>query len=275
MEQRWVYIRSSDFVAANETVSDYAAKWPARNLWRDADATQMNQVTRVYWPTNVTSESDGIYSSSARYAHAPLVIDKDDYRLPLRTFGKHTSQYVTLSDVCVWNQVSQGVIGDPQGLPRSKITVGKTNHATTTPTIWLNTGATAEMEGIGSTAVRMTVNNTLERTVPLSGMREAGCREIGEFELSEFGRIYSIDDEDDPPKPWNLTLNVVLSFQGEIVRENSTSIDGMEGGKLLFGASYVKPNERDDEDDEEDAGGALHMTWSSLIIGLSLGFLVL
>lgn len=275
LEQRWVHIRSSDFVASNESVADYSLRWPARNLWRDADATQLDQVTRVYWSTNVTSESDGIYSSSARYERAPPVIEKGDYRLPIQSFGRHTSQYVTLSDVCVWNQVSEDIMGTTKGMPRSEITVGETNYATTTPTIWLNTGATSEMQGIGSTAIRMTVNNTLERTVPLTGRREAGCTEIGEFELGEFRGIHSYDDDDDPPKPWNLTLSVVLTFEGEVVRENSTSIDGMEDGKLVFGEGYVKPNERAEEEDDDDAGVSLRVAWSSLVIGLLLGYLIL
>lgn len=273
-DQRWVHIRSSDFVPTNESVSDYSLRWPARLLWRDADATQLNQATRVYWPTNVTAESDGVYSSSARYARAPPVIDEDDYQLPLQGFGRHTSQYVTLSDVCVWNQAGESRIGSEKGLPRSEITVGKWNYATTTPTVWLDTGATAEMKGIGSTAIRMTVNNTLERTVPLSGKREGGCSTTGVFELGEFGGVHSSDDEDDPPKPWNLTLSVTLSFEGEIVQENSTSIDGLEDGKLVFGKGYVKPGEQDEEDDE-DAGRAVRVAWSSLVIGLLLAYLVL
>ncbi|SPO06739.1 uncharacterized protein DNG_09433 [Cephalotrichum gorgonifer] len=173
-EQRWVYIRSSDFVATNGTVSDYSERWPVRNKWRDADATQLNQVTRVYWPTKITSEDGGVYSSSAEYSHEPPSVNKADYNLPVRSYGKHTSQYVTLSDVCSFHQETEGIFGDAAALPRSEITTGDTNIATTTPTLWLATGATAEMAGIGGNSVQMTLNNSLERVAPLSGDRKAG-----------------------------------------------------------------------------------------------------
>lgn len=276
-EQRWVYIRSSDF-ATNETMGDYSEAWPIFNPYRHSDATQLNRGTRVYWQTNVTSEGGGIYASSAEYSQAPPVIDRDDFELPPSRFlGRHSSQYVTLSDVCVWNQVTEDSHGNTDTLRRSEISVVEHGIGTTSPTLWLTTGAAAAISGIGSYSAKMSLNNSLEKTVPLSGGRIGGCGETDHFELSHFGPIYSEDEEESAfPRPWNLTLNIALSFEGSIIEENSTGIDGMDDGKLLFASGYDSGKWWYPDDGDDDAGSRmLPMAWTSLIIGLLLRVLVL
>lgn len=277
-EQRWVYIRSSDF-ATNESIPDFSEAWPIYNPYRDSDATRLGRGTRVYWQTNVTSEGGGVYASSAEYSQMPPVIDSDDYDLssvPNRFLGRYSSQYVTLSDVCVLNQVTVNSRGSTVTLPQSRISVAEEGVGTTSPTLWLTTGAAASMSGIGSYAVSMTLNNSLERAVPLSGGRRGGCGEPGQFQLSHFGPIYSEDEEDSAfPRPLNLTLNIALSFQGSIIRENSTGIDGMDDGKLLFASGYDARTWDSSNDDNDGGSRMLYVAWTSLIIGLLLRVLVL
>lgn len=240
--QRWVYIRSSDFIVRNETLRDpdNSVFWSLLDTWRDSDATRLNQDTRVYWPTNITSGSDGVYAARAEYAQTPPGMRALDYRLSSRIYGKHTSQFVTLSDVCVRNQVRNSITSSPEGMPSSHIDNGEESRRTSTPTVWLTKGATAELLNMGAASMTMTLNNSLDATVPLSGGREAGCpgSDPDPFEMGHFGLVHSKDDTSADPKPWTVTLSISVSFQGSIVRENSTSIDGFENGKLVFGETY-------------------------------------
>ncbi|EEY23461.1 conserved hypothetical protein [Verticillium alfalfae VaMs.102] len=289
-KQRWVYIRSSDFVISNYTReynTVFSPYWT--NRYDDSDATDLEETTRVYWPTNITAEDDGTFSAQAEYAQAPPIINSKDYIGSFPRPGKHTSQYVTVKSVCSMNQryyedeedidTVRGSDGakrrrqDDDGFDEN----GERIWYSSNPTFWLDKGATMEMAGIGADQMTLTLNNSLDKAIPWMGEREGGCSpdEREPFELSNFNPMQSAAYEGQGLRPWNVTLRISLSFEGSIVRENSTTVNGVEGGKLLFNAGY-KLDEAIEEEEEEDnksiAAQAMFKGYAVLIVVMVAGF---
>lgn len=288
MYQRWVYLRSSDFVVWPSNYSWVIPFSPWRmDRYADADATAFRNETRVYWDTTISQDGDGsVYSARATYKTAPPVIQAKDYAddddwSP----GLYSSQYVTLSDVCASGQeqvdghgtneldavdvLRQQLAEDDGARKVRRATLS--NETVESPTVWLSEGATAQMEGIGSRNASFTLNQTLRETVPWMNHREPGCpQDTIPFEQAEFFPMQSDEYEDGTRvSPWNITVNIRLSFEGTLVGENSTTITGEEDGKLLFDAEYRTSN-----DDGENAAVGLSVWSGSLMLGALATLLV-
>ena len=272
--QRWVYIRSSDFVLTNYTPAWDSPFRPFRTYkYEDMDATQLDETTRVYWRTNVSSEADGTFSAHAEYTEMPPRINPDDYIGPRWSPGQSTSQYVTLSDVCHYKQklIDESLsLRDTQNHERSLTGSPKSRADTriwyaSPRTLWLSRGATAELSGIGHDSMTIKINNTLKETPVWKGKREQGCSSNSNdpFELSEFHLSQSEDHKGPVPRPWNITVSVSISFEGSLVQENSTSISGLSNGKLQFAETYQITPTSEEEDDKSQSVAlqASHLMW--------------
>jgi len=231
--QRWVHLRSSDFVVPQ----GYA----------ETDATRSHRETRVYWPTNITATGENTFSARAVYDELPILTalsnSRSDPDVDPSDDGPRTSQYITLSDVCYYYQTQPEGIGGP--IPASFITEADDIELATTPTIWLPKGTTADIKGIGGSSVSFTLNSSLERITPYVSLKRDDCTinpaVTEQFEWKKFSHLNSLRNED---AVWNLTLTVSLSFRGETVRENSTRITGVNDGLPVFEKTY----QRDDDD---------------------------
>ncbi|KAM0281206.1 hypothetical protein ACHAQH_003637 [Verticillium albo-atrum] len=290
-KQRWVYIRSSDFVISNYTReydTPFSPYWTDR--YDDSDATNLDQTTRVYWPTNITAQDDGTFSARAEYAQSPPVIDSKEYVGYFPNPGKHTSQYVTVKSVC---DLNQKYIDDEDDIDSVRESYGaKTRRQryddfdedgeriwyASIPTFWLDKGATVEMAGIGADEMTLTLNNSLKEAIPWIGDRDGGCYpdESDPFELSNFHPSQSSTYEGAGLRLWNVTLRISLSFEGSIVRENSTTINGEGNGKLLFDAGYrLAEAAQEDEDDKSAASRAGIESRVILAVVMAIAFMAL
>jgi hypothetical protein len=233
--QRWIHIRSSDFVVTGNDSLPWTV-WPN---YLSSDATGMHQTTRVYWPTNITSIGKDTFSARAKYTQTPpATSDTPGFAFEA---GRHTSQYATLSDVCIHNHI-WSKFDKYEPIPKSHISHGR-NTGTSTPTVWLTEGAAAEMLGIGAEVVTVTLNSSFESVVPLIGRREPRCDDkasVDYFELDSFDTIHSRDDGD-VARSWNLTFDLSITFRGSLIEENSTRILGFNKGNPIFEAKYEPP----------------------------------
>ena len=283
--QRWVYIRSSDFVLSNRTTL-FSTDYDVDRL-EDMDATEMNRETRVYWKTEVTSNEDkneNTFSARAEYVEPPPMIDLEDdaYRnMPSWLPGKRTSGYVTLSDICAYDQykvddydheeeIEDIRVASTGGNSRRRQHQRREEQSLTgsSPTLWLEKGVEVEMEDIGAQEMTWSFNTTMTKTIPWIGTREGGCRTNGVenegFEWGDFYPLQSYNNREDGPGyivPWNITVKFSLSFSGSLVSENSTSIQGEKDGKLIFERDYTEFTE-EAANEQEDAGTQLSAFWA-------------
>ncbi|KAJ3541797.1 hypothetical protein NM208_g4428 [Fusarium decemcellulare] len=265
--QRWIQIRSSDFVLSG---TSYGGAWTFRGqdaLYRNSDATDMHQQTRVYWETNITDWKDDQFSARAVYTQLPpppdLIIVKDGDE-------KRNSQYVTLSNVCAWNQTNH--LENLYPLPRSEIPNDDDFVNTTTPTLWLTRGATAEMKDIGAESMTFSLNHTLQSARVYAGQRKAACGKGDEvsgevFERSVFQDLYPYREFDDN---WKLEVSIDLSFEGDIVSENSTSVTGRDNGDVVFKAAYETPKPSEGSTGSSSSGSSLTETLGAVIWTVTL-----
>lgn len=280
--QRWVYIRSSDFVIVNQTVIWDSPFDPFRTDYlAEADATRMEQTTRVYWETNVTSEDGKVFSAQAEYSQTPPFLDPDDdaYRnMASWDAGLYTSQFVTLSDVCAYNQVMLDKLSYDNKIETVHDAAGNRRRRqvddvweAVEPTVWLPTGSTVEMEGIGADSMRWTLESTLSNVIPWKSNREGGsCTRLKStpFEFSDFAPYESLNNEEPYAVPWNISLNLIMSFEGSIISENSTTLDGERGGKLMFGENYDRFIEKPEESKDNAAMPVRRPTWIFLVAAI-------
>jgi hypothetical protein len=287
-------------VVSNRTTL-YGADYLVDRL-EDIDATDLDDATRVYWTTNVTAgENDSkVFSARAEYTEHPPIIDPDNkaYRSMYHP-GRRTSSYVTLSDVCTFSQKRVGEDHDgyeedveqlrvgPSPLEVDTRSLGSRGSSPTkreyqalaagTPTLWLEKGVSVEMENIGGPSMSWSLQSTtMTRAIPWYGMREPGCRQMGSeitgFELSDFYPLQSTADEEENEergfRPWNITVEFSLSFRGDLVRENSTTLDGYEDGKLVFGRDYTEFTTEESDEQEDGAMGLSPVRTSILSIAV-------
>jgi hypothetical protein len=231
--QRWIHLRSSDFQVTNGT-----------KRYQEADIASLGQEegrTRVYWSTNITDVGNNTFSARAVYEEEPVLRDVDvNTDEELSSGIVRTSQYVTLSDVCIFRQ---GLSESAPGLaPPSLITEASPEYEgdVTAPTIWLPKGITAEMEGIGASSLSFRLRNTSFGLVtPLVSQEFSSCwPDVREhFEASDFYPLYSILKD---AAVWNLTGSLSLTFQGRLVPDITTYINGTEDGKPIFEKTYER-----------------------------------
>lgn len=278
--QRWVYIRSSDFVVSNQTLIWDSPYRPYRTDYlAEADATLKEETTRVYWSTNITSSDDNVFSARAEYVETPPLLDPDTYRNKASwSAGLYSSQYITLKDICAYNQE---LLDDPydediEAVQREAAGQQRRQETRTwegtNPTYWLPLGAVLEMDNIGAGSMSWEMNATLDKAIPWKGMREAGlCTAFNRdsFEMSDFFPWQSRNNEASHVVPWNTSLSISLQFEGDIVSENSTSLEGQTNGKLAFGEDYKRFIKQEEEEQEDSATssrvGPCSWIWIALV----------
>jgi len=290
--QRWVYIRSSDFVVSNRSTL-YTTDYLVDRL-EDIDATDLDDETRIYWATNITSDDGKIFSASAEYVETPPTIDLDQEpyeSMVLYRPGKRTSGYVTLSDVCRFGQSivdsddDEAAVEELRGASKKRRSLRTREYhasrslADGTPTLWLEKGVRAEMENIGASSMTWSLNATMTRAIPWVGMRSAGCHtfsfENDAFEMSSFYPLQSDRYKEEGLNhiiPWNISVDFSLTFRGSLVRENSTTLEGERNGKLLFGRDYREFTEQ--ATDQEDHAIGLRSKWVATV-GITLAFFLI
>lgn len=218
--QRWVFVRSSDFVVTGSGCRNFDS-----GIYARTDATEHHQLTRVYWQTNVTETGSSTFSANAVLTHMPPTIDE------LRTVHfdsyedehTHPSQYITLSDVCSFDTSNRS-------LPN-----------TTTPTLWITKGATVDMKDIGLESMTLTLNNSINNSICFLSDRVPSCESSRGFEWGPFFAQADLDSA-----RWNISVSITLEFEGTLVQENSTRINGSKDGKPEFNTVYMRTGNASD-----------------------------
>lgn len=268
--QRWVQIRSSDFVISG---TSYAGSWGGPRgfngpnaLYRNSDASNVHLMTRVYWKTEITDMADTHFSARAEFDNLPPQLWED-------TTDRETvyaSQYLTLSDVCAYNKTT---MLSTFPVPISQIPKGNSYLNTTTPTIWLSTGATAEMRDVGADEMSFSLNGSASMTTGWVMERKAQCINTETapnldgyskvpFERSYPWKLHTYEEYD---KLLQLSVSISLSFKGSIVSENSTRVTGIEGGDLVFEAGYETPTPSQQATRSSSAGVSRREVWCSIM----------
>jgi hypothetical protein len=240
--QRWVHVRSSDFVVTDDSL---ASQFFGQYQYYDSDETGFHQQTRVYWDTNVTTSDQNTWSASATYVNAPpeLGLENRAFGNPPAGAKPRSSQYVTLSDVCyydyeVWDSEVSLVAS-------SYIPAGGNYLWTTTPTLFLPLGSSASITNIGGDSLSFQLNSTLANSVSFVSVSESTCA-FGPstpripfkntFDLLHWRQAQAATSQ----YIWNVSATVGLSFEGVIVKENSTVINGTQNGAPTFGEVYER-----------------------------------
>jgi hypothetical protein len=239
--QRWVHVRSSDFVVTDESLK---AQFFGQYQYYDSDETRRHQQTRVYWNTNVTTSDDKTWSASATYVNAPpeLGLESRAFGNPPDGASPRSSQYVTLSDVCYYDYE----LWDANGLVASSyIPAGGNFLWTTTPTLFLPIGTTASISNIGGDTLSFSLNTTFTNSVSFVSASESTCAFgpstprtafMNSFDLLHWKKNHATTN----PYIWNTSATVGLNFEGAIVKENSTVINGTQNGVPVFGENYER-----------------------------------
>ncbi|KAM6514302.1 hypothetical protein FALCPG4_015452 [Fusarium falciforme] len=276
--QRWIYLRSSDFPIKAPTAE--------QSYYYPSDATKIYRDTTVYWPTNVTQTGDKTFSARAVYNKEPILTQRSTpafYEDPPKSLltpekgidgsgnGPRTSQYITLSDVCVRSQTMLG-LGEA---PKSLIPSGNNYRLVTTPTLWLETGAEATMEGIGADTLTFKLDSSVTRRIGYVSSQTARCREGGNsvFERSDFQMLRSVNDPHSRPgeldfDPWNLTVSFQISFEGTLETENGAEITGVENGVPVFNVGYMPLNKYGEPQPKASASADVNPVVASIALGM-------
>ncbi|CAG1994229.1 unnamed protein product [Fusarium graminearum] len=240
--QRWVHLRSSDFVVSGTPYGGTYFYDTSIGRYTLSDATNRHRNTTAFWSTKITNSDIESLSARAVYKTKPPSLDFDpDTSRP----EPASSQYITFSDVCAWNSD----IASQEYKPLQRSNSSHNDHInTTTPTVWLEPGAAAEMKGIGASKMTFTLQSSLDAAKPWMNLRQAYCGDGAKQGTQD----YSIDDpfelgyfyyltNDDELSDWRLNMSFSLSFEGSLVRENSTRINGTNKDGLVFEATYETP----------------------------------
>jgi hypothetical protein len=268
--QRWVHIRSSDFVVTDTSLE---AQFFGQYQYFDSDETRAHQQTRVYWDTNVTTSDSKTYTASATYVNAPPEIGLQSlaFGSPPDGAKPRSSQYVTLSDVCYYDyelwMSSHGFVQS------SYIPKGNNNLWATTPTLFLSTGSTAQISNIGSDTLTFSLNSTLSNTIAFASNSESTCAFSASSPRTAFMRSFNLlhwreSEETTKQYLWNISATVGLSFQGTIVAENSTKINGSSGGVPTFAENYERRNK-----DNSTSGSGTKSGGERVEVGYLIGLL--
>ena len=237
VNQKWVNFRSSDFVVSDQSLKgsifgqyDYYA----------SDETGDYQQTNVYWDTKVTNVQGSKFNVDATYSAAPPDGTPVTPFNGEQSFPK-SSQYVTLSDVCSYGFDSFLRHNIP---PQSKLPPNNTHFYTTTISVFPSFGATARIENIGADTAKLTITGSTNSDFAYGNANMApDCEENIQY-VTYFADSFVLYQEEDAPTEtdnfWNTCVTVSLSFEGNIVKENSTSINGTKSGVPQFAAGYVR-----------------------------------
>lgn len=244
--QQWISIRSSDFVVSDESSNGYA--------YSTTDETGFQNETHTYWDTTVTpssgSSSPATWNANSTYIKKARPVSWSMF--PGQSwydFEPPASNYITLSDVCHYRQE---VYKDSDQPPTSYIPEDNLFPWTTIPTIYVDLGTTATIEGIGADS--LTFQMTTTSSQPQVAFVTSGGRMCSEPMISTFtgslnamhwdGEFLYADLEE--ASVWNISATVSLRFEGSIIRENSTALlDNSTSSIPEWAEDYVrvkKPN---------------------------------
>lgn len=281
VDQRWIHIRSSDFVVTDQSL---ATQYFGQYDYLASDETNQHQVTRTYWDTNITSLDGSSFNADATYTAAPPNISPLSSYNGERSYPK-TSQYITLSDICY---EGYDFFLSYAAVPKSKIPKDNLYDYTTLVTSFLSSGATARLEDIGADTARFTLNGSSAPNdlafVPEDP--DKGCTYQTTFVTRFVNGLSLMQDEASAgtsERFWNLSVTVGLSFEGSLVRENSTSVNGTRDGKPTFARGYEREDAATTSQNSTSAksmADCLHGTsvWqvaAALFVALSVSSLVL
>jgi hypothetical protein len=156
-----------------------------------------------------------------------------------------SSQYITLGDVCYFDQEAWGSKVLP---PMSKIPTGNTAYSATTPTLFLAPGVRMSIQNIGGDILTMDLNTTIQQAIGFVSSVQSSCtpdtsRTFGSFFWQNFNILhYRKDSSFSKSWLWNMTADVKLSFEGSLVKVNSTNISGFQNIAPLFAEQYQRTN---------------------------------
>lgn len=236
VDARWIHIRSSDFVVTDNSLE---ASYFGQYDYYASDETGRHQVTKTYWDTDVTDMRDSTFSADATYRAAPPDVSPVASISEEENFPK-SSQYITLSDVCRYGYEFYLASG---AVSQSQIPEGNNYFWTTLATVFLQTGASARLEDIGSPTARFSLNGTSGQNdlVFTPTNPDVSCEWVNTV-MTKFTNQLSLMEEMDKggtlEHMWNMTVTMGLSFEGDLVRENSTTINGTSGGTPTFAKGF-------------------------------------
>jgi hypothetical protein len=236
IHERWIHLRSSDYVVTDNSTEAY---YFGQYEYYASDETGIHRETHTYWDTTVSPGSDDTYSVVAEYVSTPseIPLGHNSYATLPKGAGPRSSQYITLSDVCYYDQ--EGWQTSTHLTPPSYIPKGNDYIWTTTPTVFLGLGAKANMSGIGANSMQFVMRSTIANALAFVSPVQASCDdEMYTYNTrfsSNFDAMHWTEaSEYSPGNLWNMTVDVQIVFQGDMVSENSTKIMGFENGTPIF-----------------------------------------
>ncbi|KAI3321876.1 hypothetical protein HD806DRAFT_523799 [Xylariaceae sp. AK1471] len=234
--ERWIHLRSSDYVVTDNSTEAY---YFGQYEYYASDETGRHRETHTYWDTTVSQGSGNTYSVVAEYVSMPseIPLSQSSYAALPKGTGPRSSQYITLSDVCYYDQEGWGISTEP--MRPSYIPKGNDYIWTTTPTMFLGLGAKASMSGIGANSMQFSMRTTIANALALVSPVQASCDDAAHTYYTRFSSNFNVmhwieASEYNPGNLWNMTVDVQLVFEGDIVSENSTKITGFEDGTPIF-----------------------------------------
>lgn len=265
VSQRWVHIRSSDFVVTDGSLKSSIF---GQYQYFASDATRMHRETRVYWDTAVTATGGDTYSATASYVAQPSEVGLNDlsYGLLDEGTGPRSSQYVTLSDVCYYGQ--EMYAASDVSVPRSKIPKDNQYLWDTRPAVMLPLGAEASITEIGAKSMSLTMNTTVSSQLAFVNPDEATCSAPTYGWLSYENTMYALQWSKarwSHSNLWNISASIDISFKGDMVTENSTTIKGLEDGQLVFAETYERTYDNTTGSSGNGAS-ALDLGWGMFVI---------
>ena len=209
----WIHIRSSDFASDHWSTGDISSSWP--------------EETHTYWTTNVSNgASDNTWSATATYTAQPQEESFTAASFPNPHFVVRSSNYITLTDVCAYDQelyYSDGTSPDMSPLP-----LGNNRIFNTVPTLFFDLGASASLQDIGSSKLKYTLSGSVQRQVVSTGQNVYACPadtgSMAYYRTLQPLQWQEADASTDQEDMWNVSASVTLDFEGVLVKENSTEI---------------------------------------------------
>ena len=208
----WIHVRSSDFASEYWSTGDISSSWP--------------EETHTYWDTNVVSNGPSDWTANATYTAQPQEETSDAVSVSNPHFIVRSSNYITLADVCAFNQ--ELYFSDGTSPETSPIPPDSDDISNTIPTIFFDLGAQASLQNIGGASLQFTLQASVHRQVVGTGHSLSDCPGASgaspyyqTLEALQWREAAKVMDKENL---WNLSASVTLNFDGALVTENSTDI---------------------------------------------------
>lgn len=208
----WIHVRSSDFASEYWSTGDMSSQWP--------------EETHTYWDTKVVSNGPSDWTANATYTAQPQEESSSAASFPNPHFVVRSSNYITLADVCAYDQ--ELYFTDGKSPEMSPIPPNNNDIFNTIPTIFFDLGAQASLENIGSDSLKFTLKGSVRRQVVSTGQSLYACPSdtgsMAYYRTLQPLQWQEADASTDEENMWNISASVTLNFQGTLVTENSTEI---------------------------------------------------